>query len=57
MECIKTNDEAEIAYLKGMQAFILSVEKTGYEDCYSEQMMELVRANGFPTLKEMIDSL
>ena len=47
----------EIQHIKGMQAFILSVEKTGYENCYSPAMLEKVNALGFSSLRELIDSL
>lgn len=54
--CMRTKDATEKAYVKGMQSFILSIEKNGYESCYSESMLEIVKSYGFPCLKDMIDS-
>ena len=47
----------QISKIKGMQAFILSVEKTGYETCYSEAMLNHIRELGFSSLTELINSL
>lgn len=47
----------EIQHIKGMQSFILSVEKTGYESCYSPAMLAKVNELGFTSLRELIDSL
>ncbi len=47
----------EINRVKGMQAFILSVEKNGYEKCYSVNMLAEVKKLGFNSLKDLIDSL
>ena len=47
------NKHAEtVNHIKGLQSFILSIEKNGYEKCYSKQMMENVRKHGFRTLKD-----
>ena len=46
-----------IQKLKGTQSFILSIEKCGYESCFSEAMMDKIHSFGFPTLKKLIDSL
>ncbi len=43
--------------IKGMQSFILSIEKEGYEKCYSEGMLKKVHYLGFDNLKSLIDSL
>ena len=51
------HSEDEIQQIKGMQAFILSVEKSGYEYCYSPAMLEKVNSLGFSSLRELIDSL
>lgn len=51
----RTNDE--IDKIKGMQSFILSIEKTGYESCYSDNMMAIIENLGFSSLKELIDKL
>ena len=50
-------DEREMHRIKGMQSFILSVEKNGYESCYSDNMMSIVHQLGFTSLKSLIDSL
>ena len=55
--CLQTADLNKIAHVKGVQSFILSIEKTGYESCYSSEMMALVHSYGYGTLKELIDSL
>ena len=57
IECLKSRDSEKIAYVKGMQSFVLSVEKNGYENCYSEAMIQQIRDLGFASLKELIDSL
>ena len=49
--------EQQIDHIKGMHAFILSIEKTGYESCYSEHMLQKVKELGFETLSSLIDSL
>ncbi|MEA4822165.1 MAG: reverse transcriptase domain-containing protein [Erysipelotrichales bacterium] len=54
----KTNRTSdEIDKIKGMQSFVLSVEKNGYESCYSGNMMAEVKKQGFDSLKELIDNL
>ena len=53
---VKSRDPEKIANVKGMQAFILSVEKNGYEQCYSEGMLHQIHEYGFRSLKELIDS-
>lgn len=57
MECYEKRDSQKINHVKGLQSFILSIEKTGYESCYSEAMIERVRACGYSSLKQLIDSL
>lgn len=57
MECMESNDPEKIARVKGLQSFVLSVEKSGYERCYSEAMLQRVHDHGFRSLKELIDSL
>lgn len=47
----------EVMRIKGMQSFILSVEKKGYESCYSDNMMAIVKGLGFSSLKVLIDEL
>lgn len=56
MDCMKSKDSEKIAHVKGMQSFILSVEKNGYEQCYSEGMLHQIHEYGFSSLKDLIDS-
>lgn len=57
IDCLKSRDPEKIAHIKGMQSFILSIEKNGYEKCYSKAMIQQIRNLGFFSLKELIDSL
>ena len=57
IKCLETKDCDQIAHVKGMQSFILSIEKKDYEGCFSEGMLQQVQNHGFKTLKELIDSL
>lgn len=47
----------EIQKIKGMQSFVLSIEKRGYEEGFSENMMKQVYDLGFDSLKDLIDNL
>lgn len=47
----------DIEKIKGMQSFILSIEKRGFQDCYSENMKKIITDAGFQSLKHLIDSL
>lgn len=55
--CFETRNEEDIQRIKGLQSFVLSVEKNGYESCYSQGMLSRLSELGFETLKELIDSL
>ena len=57
IKCFEFKDDKMINHVKGLQSFVLSIEKTGYESCYSQAMIEKVQKLGFSSLKEMIDSL
>ena len=59
LNCYKkaNNTGYEINRIKGMQSFILSIEKKGYEDCYSSNMIAEVKKLGFNSLKDLIDHL
>jgi len=50
-------DLEAVNHIKGLQSFILSIEKNGYEKCYSKAMLEKVQKYGFRTLKDLVDSL
>lgn len=53
----ETKDYAKIAHLKGLFSFVLSIEKNGIEDCFSEKMKELIKDRGYDSLKQLIDDL
>lgn len=55
-EAINKNLE-KVNQIKGLQSFVLSIEKNGYEKCYSKAMIERVQKHGFDSLKQLIDSL
>ena len=50
-------DYKKIEYLKGLFSFILSIEKTGVEDSYSENMKKLITKRGYGSLKDLINNL
>lgn len=50
-------DDREIAHIKGLFSFVMSIEKNGIDDCYSENMKALLRARGYNSLKELIKAL
>ena len=43
--------------IKGLNSFILSIEKNGYEDCYSEKMKNIIIKLGFENLQDLIKNL
>lgn len=43
--------------LRGTLSFILSIEKTGFEQCYSNNMINYIHSLGFESLKQLIESL
>ena len=57
MNCREYKDTDKILQVKGLQSFILSIEKEGYEKCYSDGMLKMIHSTGFSTLKDFIDSL
>lgn len=57
IECFETKNQENIQTIKGLQSFVLSIEKLGYESCFSEGMFKKVNDLGFQSLKELIDSL
>jgi hypothetical protein len=50
-------DETEINFIKGMQSFILSVEKKGYSHILSPHMKETIRSHGYDELEDLISNL
>lgn len=57
VSCFETQNKDEIQRIKGLQSFILSVEKSGYESCYSQGMQRRLYELGYESLKDLIDSL
>jgi len=57
IRCLENPNEEEVQRIKGLQSFVLSVEKNGYESCYSQGMLSRLGELGFESLKELIDSL
>lgn len=53
----ETKDYTDIAHLKGVYSFVLSIEKEGIEKCYSKKMKELITERGFDSLTQMIKAL
>lgn len=53
----KMKDYAQIAHLKGIYSFVLSIEKNGIDACFSEKMRQLIADRGYQDLKQMINSL
>ncbi|MCI9343798.1 MAG: hypothetical protein HFI01_12630 [Lachnospiraceae bacterium] len=53
----KAKDYAEVERIKGMYSFLMSIEKRGIEDCYSERMKEIIREKGYENLEKMIRDL
>ena len=57
IRCLENPNKEEVQRIKGLQSFVLSVEKNGYESCYSAGMLVRIRELGFESLKDLIDSL
>ena len=57
LDALTKQDRTQVQRLKGMQAFILSVEGEAYEETYSENMRAILQSRGFSSLKSLIDSL
>lgn len=57
IRCLENPNEEDVQRIKGLQSFVLSVEKNGYESCYSAGMLVRIRELGFESLKDLIDSL
>ncbi|MDE7342238.1 MAG: reverse transcriptase family protein [Lachnospiraceae bacterium] len=53
----KDRNDTEIAHIKGLFSFAMSIEKNGIEDCYSENMKALIKARGYHSLQELIKAL
>ena len=48
---------SEIHRLKGLCAYVLSIEKQGLEESYSEKMISMIKEHGFESLSDMINHL
>lgn len=57
IDCFENKNLESVQAIKGLQSFILSIEKEGYESCYSEGMLKKVHDLGFSSLKELIETL
>ena len=57
LRCLESKDGELIQHVKGIQSFIISVEKQGYEDCYSSAMKGRLSDLGYKSLKQLIDAL
>ncbi|MFS3927310.1 reverse transcriptase domain-containing protein [Priestia flexa] len=55
--CPNDVDYMRIKQIKGMESFIYSVEKEGYERIFSQEMQKQIRDFGFDSLTELIKSL
>lgn len=53
----KEKTKTNVLHLKGSFSFVLSIEKQGIDNIYSEKMKELLRERGFENLKNLIDTL
>lgn len=47
----------EIERLKGLFSFVLSIEKKDIDNCYSENMKQLIRKRGYDNLRDLIKDL
>lgn len=50
-------DESELNFVKGMQSFILSIEKKGYSHILSPAMQEKIKSRGYDSLEDLIANL
>lgn len=51
------SDKLEIQRIRGMESFIYSIEKKGYEYVFSNNMKESIYNEGFRNLSELLDAL
>jgi len=50
-------NQVNIAHLKGIFSFVLSIEKSGVDNVYSKNMKGLLKERGFENLKQLVDAL
>lgn len=53
----ETKDDEQIARIKGIYSFVLSVEKKGIDSTFSQGMNQLIQDRGFVSLGELIRAL
>ncbi|PGE10202.1 RNA-dependent DNA polymerase [Bacillus toyonensis] len=53
----ENTNKYDILRVKGLESFILSIEKKGYEETYSKNMRAKVKSLGFNSLHELINNL
>ena len=53
----KNNDINVALQIKGYESFVLSVEGSQYENCFSNKMKDLVKEMGYSSLHELIRSI
>lgn len=53
----KNNDTNVALQIKGYESFVLSVEGSQYENCFSNKMKDLVKEMGYSSLHELIRSI
>lgn len=54
MECFSDRDPEKIAHVKGLQSFILSIEKKKYENSFSEGMKKMLHEKGYNSLEQTL---
>lgn len=59
IKCYEVNNtnKYDIMKIKGLESFILSIEKKGYEETYSKNMRAKIKNLGFNSLHELINNL
>lgn len=50
-------DKYEVLQIRGLESFIFSIEKTGYEQVFSPNMREKIKELGFESLRDLIKNL
>lgn len=52
-----TQDYYELLKIKGLWSYALSIEKKGFDNCFSDNMRNLIYERGYSSLAEMINNL
>ncbi|KYQ01864.1 reverse transcriptase domain-containing protein [Bacillus paranthracis] len=53
----KNKNKSDVMKIKGLESFVLSIEKRGYEEIYSRNMKKKIKDLGFDSLHDLINSL